>query len=157
LVIERFAALPALAVVVGNFGFADFLAEVSRPKLLRCFERVCPSGVSAEECDRAAHAIGWSAAVQELGVPMLYFHDLRHTGNTIAARTGASTRALMARMGHDSPQAAMICQHATSEADRAIAAAVDNAVRRAEPASPRGPRMAQVAVRNSEERQRETG
>ncbi|MFJ6163739.1 hypothetical protein ACIQH6_01355 [Micromonospora orduensis] len=43
--------------------------------------------------------------------------------------TGASTRELMARMGHDSPQAAMIYQHATSEADRAIAQAVSGAVK----------------------------
>jgi hypothetical protein len=39
-----------------------------------------------------------------------------------------STRDLMARMGHDSPQAAMIYQHATSEADRAIANALNTAV-----------------------------
>ncbi|MET8912426.1 site-specific integrase [Micromonospora sp. NPDC004551] len=73
--------------------------------------------------------IGWSTAVGKLGVPGLHFHDLRHTGNTIAARTGASTRDLMARMGHDSAQAAMIYQHATSEADRAIAQAVSDAVK----------------------------
>ncbi|MGC4745029.1 tyrosine-type recombinase/integrase [Micromonospora sp. DT201] len=73
--------------------------------------------------------IGWSAAVGKLNVPGLHFHDLRHTGNTIAARTGASTRELMARMGHDSSQAAMIYQHATSEADRAIAQAVSDAVK----------------------------
>ncbi|WP_234038808.1 tyrosine-type recombinase/integrase [Micromonospora coerulea] len=73
--------------------------------------------------------IGWSAAIGKLGVPGLHFHDLRHSGNTIAARTGASTRELMARMGHDSAQAAMIYQHATSEADRAIAQAVSDAVK----------------------------
>ncbi|MGY0003909.1 tyrosine-type recombinase/integrase [Micromonospora sp. I033] len=73
--------------------------------------------------------IGWSTAVGKLGVPGLHFHDLRHTGNTIAARTGASTRDLMARMGHDSAQAAMIYQHATSQADRAIAQAVSDAVK----------------------------
>ncbi|MGN9916362.1 tyrosine-type recombinase/integrase [Micromonospora palomenae] len=72
--------------------------------------------------------IGWSAVFGKLGVPGLHFHDLRHTGTTIAARTGASTRDLMARMGHDSTQAAVIYQHATSEADRAIAQAVSDAV-----------------------------
>ena len=54
----------------------------------------------------------------------LHFHDLRHTGNTLAARTGTSLRDLMARMGHDSPQAALIYQHATAQADRAIADAL---------------------------------
>ncbi|WP_309227481.1 tyrosine-type recombinase/integrase [Micromonospora thermarum] len=72
--------------------------------------------------------IGWKAAVARIGQPHLHFHDLRHTGNTLAARTGASTRDLMARMGHDSPQAALIYQHATSEADRAIAQALHEAM-----------------------------
>ncbi len=56
-----------------------------------------------------------------IGRPGLHFHDLRHTGNTIAADTGASLRDLMARMGHDSPRAALIYQHASREADQAIA------------------------------------
>ncbi|WP_185734833.1 tyrosine-type recombinase/integrase [Micromonospora globispora] len=73
--------------------------------------------------------IDWKAAVARIGQPQLHFHDLRHTGNTLAARTGASTRDLMARMGHDSFQAALIYQHATAEADRAIAQALHEAVR----------------------------
>jgi hypothetical protein len=60
------------------------------------------------------------AAVAELGVSELHFHDLRHSGNTFSARTRASLRDLMARMGHDSSQAALIYQLATSEADQAI-------------------------------------
>ena len=43
----------------------------------------------------------------------------------MAARSGASTRDLMARMGHDSVRAAIIYQHATTEADVRIAAALD--------------------------------
>jgi integrase len=67
----------------------------------------------------------WKEAVTKIGKPGLHFHDLRHTGNTLAASSGASTRDLMARMGHDSMSAALIYQHATSEADRAIADALD--------------------------------
>ncbi len=52
-------------------------------------------------------------------------HDLRHTGNTLAARSGVSTRDLMARMGHDSVRAAIIYQHATTEADARIAATLE--------------------------------
>jgi len=44
-----------------------------------------------------------------------------HTGNTLAATTGACTKELMARMGHASPRAALIYQHASPERDRAIA------------------------------------
>ena len=69
--------------------------------------------------------IGWTGLVASIGRPGLHFHDLRHTGNTLAAGSGASTRDLMARMGHDSMQAAVIYQHATTRADRAIAAALD--------------------------------
>lgn len=67
----------------------------------------------------------WSETCKALGFPGLHFHDLRHTGNTLAAQTGTSLRDLMTRMGHDSPRAALIYQHASSGADRAIADALD--------------------------------
>lgn len=63
----------------------------------------------------------WVVTVRALGMPGLHFHDLRHTGNHFAAQTGASTKELMARMGHDDMRAALIYQRATSEADRRIA------------------------------------
>jgi hypothetical protein len=58
-------------------------------------------------------------------LPNLHLHDLRHTGNTLAAQSGASLRDLMTRMGHDSPAAALIYQHSSRVADEAIAAALD--------------------------------
>ncbi|WP_406041731.1 site-specific integrase [Micromonospora sp. NBC_00898] len=63
-----------------------------------------------------------------LGLPGFHFHDLRHTGNTLAAASGASTRELMQRMGHASMRAALIYQHATSERDREIASAMDRRI-----------------------------
>ncbi|MHB1447435.1 MAG: tyrosine-type recombinase/integrase, partial [Acidimicrobiales bacterium] len=66
----------------------------------------------------------WDRARSEAGRPDLHLHDLRHTGNTWAASTGASTRELMARMGHSTPGAAMRYQHATESRDRAIAEAL---------------------------------
>lgn len=45
----------------------------------------------------------WARARVAAGRPDLHLHDLRHTGNTWAAATGASTRELMVRMGHASP------------------------------------------------------
>ena len=68
---------------------------------------------------------GWKKAVAAVGVPHLHFHDLRHTGNTLAARTKVSTKDLMARMGHDSSRAALIYQHATDEADKELAAGLN--------------------------------
>ena len=73
--------------------------------------------------------VGWKAAVEAVGVPGLTFHDLRHTGATLAAQTGASLRDLMQRIGHDSTAAAIRYQHASREADEAIAAAMDSVIR----------------------------
>jgi integrase len=66
--------------------------------------------------------------VRAIGFEELRFHDLRHTGNTLAAATGASTKELMARLGHASPRAALIYQHATEERDQAIAAALSEQI-----------------------------
>jgi integrase len=60
-------------------------------------------------------------ATRAADVPTLHFHDLCHVGDTPAANTGANLRELMARMGHASPQEALIYQHATKERDRVIA------------------------------------
>lgn len=73
--------------------------------------------------------VKWHEAVAKIGKVGLHLHDLRHTGNTLAAGTGASTRDLMARMGHDSMNAAIIYQHATRDADKAIAQALDAKVK----------------------------
>lgn len=70
----------------------------------------------------------WRRATKAVGVEGLRLHDLRHTGNTLAAATGASTKELMARMGHSSPRAALIYQHATRDRDEAIAAALSELV-----------------------------
>ena len=69
--------------------------------------------------------VKWKERVERLGHEGLHFHDLRHTGNMLAAATQVTTRDLMVRMGHDSIQAALTYQHATAEADRRIAAALD--------------------------------
>jgi integrase len=66
----------------------------------------------------------WARARLAAGRPDLHLHDLRHTGNTWAAATGASTRELMARMGHGTPDAALRYQHATEDRDRVIAEAL---------------------------------
>lgn len=63
----------------------------------------------------------WVPATRSLGLAGLRFHDLRHTAGTLAARTGATTKELMARLGHASPQAAMVYQHAAEDRDRLIA------------------------------------
>lgn len=71
---------------------------------------------------------GWREAVAAIGRPGLHVHDLRHTGNMLAAGSKVSTRDLMSRMGHDSMAAALIYQHASREHDLSIAAHLDAAL-----------------------------
>ena len=66
----------------------------------------------------------WRAARSSIGRPDLRFHDLRHSGLTWAASTGASLAELMKRAGHDSPAAAIRYQHATMDRDRVLADAL---------------------------------
>ncbi len=70
----------------------------------------------------------WPYAVRSIGAEGLHFHDLRHTGNTFAASSGAGLRMSMARMGHDSERAAMIYQHEARGANQAITRAIDTHV-----------------------------
>ena len=71
----------------------------------------------------------WNPARASVGLPNLHFHDLRHTGGTLSAATGATLKELMARLGHSSVRAAMIYQHATRDRDQAIAKALGALVR----------------------------
>lgn len=57
--------------------------------------------------------------------PDLHLHDLRHTGGTMSAQTGATLREIMSRLGHSTTRAAMIYQHATGERDKKIADALN--------------------------------
>ena len=68
----------------------------------------------------------WNRARLQAGVQHLHLHDLRHTGNTLAAETGATLRELMERMGHRSTRAALIYLHARDQRDRAIADGLDH-------------------------------
>ncbi len=66
----------------------------------------------------------WYPARASAGRPDLRFHDLRHTGATLAAATGATLADLMSRMGHSTPAAALRYQHAAADRDAAIAEAL---------------------------------
>ena len=62
----------------------------------------------------------WSAAVAAIGVPGLHSHDLRHTGNTLAASDGASLwwsafwdkRYGVWRVAEDDPDSALYAESA---------------------------------------------
>jgi integrase len=71
----------------------------------------------------------WSKARRTIGRPDLHLHDLRHTGLTLAAATGATTAELMHRAGHSSVNAALRYQHATKDRDRVLADALEALVK----------------------------
>ena len=63
----------------------------------------------------------WVPALAAAGLPAMHFHDLRHTGNMLAADAGANLRELMDRMGHSTTRAATVYLHGGNERQQAIA------------------------------------
>jgi integrase len=74
----------------------------------------------------------WANACSKAGITGLHFHDLRGSGATWAATTGATVRELMSRLGHTTPTVALRYQHATFERDQAIAAKLGALLRAAD-------------------------
>jgi integrase len=66
----------------------------------------------------------WLPALRSAGLPLIHFHDLRHSGNMLAAYAGAGLRELMERMGHSTTRAALTYLHDSDERQRAIAEAM---------------------------------
>jgi integrase len=71
-----------------------------------------------------ALSTAWSNARSAVQRDDLRFHDLRHSGLTWSAATGASLAELMRRAGHASQAAAIRYQHATDDRDRVLARAL---------------------------------
>jgi integrase len=82
------------------------------------------AGKKGERLRPAVIQEAWNVARVSIGRPELHFHDLRHAGATWSAISGATTRELMARLGHASPAAALRYQHATEDRDTALASAL---------------------------------
>ena len=68
------------------------------------------------------HQAYFRKAREAAGRPDLRFHDLRHTGATLAAASGATLAELMQRLGHSTVSAALAYQHAAQGSDKRIAA-----------------------------------
>ncbi|MGW1564022.1 tyrosine-type recombinase/integrase [Streptomyces sp. NPDC002144] len=72
----------------------------------------------------------WRKARTKVGMPDNFrFYDLRHTGNTLAADTGAKLKDLMVRAGQSSERAQLIYQHSTARHQRKLAQSIDVEVR----------------------------
>jgi integrase len=81
----------------------------------------------------------WQKAKGAVGVdPAMHPHDLRHHAATLMAQMpGITTKELMARIGHSSPRAALVYQHATAERDREVATFLEARLDATKPATPR--------------------
>lgn len=60
-------------------------------------------------------------AKRRLNLDHLVFHDLRHTGQTLALENGASIKDLQRRAGQSTIQAAQIYMHGTKKRDQSVA------------------------------------
>lgn len=88
-----------------------------------------PSPVAKDQpLSYSSFAATFRRAARAAGLEDLRPHDLRHSGLTLAAATGATTRELMDRAGHTSPATAMGYQHAVRERDKRIADALGAAI-----------------------------
>jgi integrase len=68
----------------------------------------------------------FTRARRKADMPGFRFHDLRHTGQTLAASAGATLKDLMRRLGHSSPAAAQRYLHAVDGRDAEIASALSD-------------------------------
>lgn len=61
----------------------------------------------------------------ELELPRMRLHDLRHTGLTLYGQAGATLADLMARAGHADAKTVMIYQHSSVQRDRELVGRMD--------------------------------
>ena len=100
------------------------LAGAGRDGLVFC-------GADGQHFRRASFYTAWRRACTAVGITGVRPHDLRHTGNTLAASTGASTKELMGRLGQSSPRAALMYQHRSRDHDEEIARALEALIQKA--------------------------
>jgi integrase len=82
----------------------------------------------------------WRKARAKVGMPEGFrFYDLRHTGHTLATRSGATLKDTMVRAGQSSEKAALIYQHSDLERQQEVASGLDELVRAARQKSDKGP------------------
>ncbi|NJP99366.1 tyrosine-type recombinase/integrase [Streptomyces zingiberis] len=72
----------------------------------------------------------WRRARAAVGLPEGFrFYDLRHTGHTLATRSGATLKDTMVRAGQSSERAALIYQHSDLGRQQEVATGLDELVR----------------------------
>lgn len=101
---------------------ADMLTEHMRLRVGRGPESFIFTTTRGQRLSQTAFTKAFKAALNTVGKEHLRVHDLRHVGAVLAAQAGATTKELMARLGHTTPEMAMRYQHAAADRDAEIAA-----------------------------------
>jgi integrase len=87
------------------------------------------TGAKGAQLRRSTFQRHWRRGLAAAGLTgQVHFHDLRHTGNTWAAESGATLRELMDRMGHASTRAALIYIHSRDDRHKGVAEAMSELV-----------------------------
>ena len=87
------------------------------------------TGAKGAQLRRSTFQRHWLRGLTAAGLTgQVHFHDLRHTGNTWAAESGATLRELMDRMGHASTRAALIYIHSRDDRHKTVAQAMSQFV-----------------------------
>jgi integrase len=116
----RSVAIPPHIVVDLREHLASF-AEPERTGLVF----VGPQGATLNNSN--FNRVVWRPACEAVGIAAgTHLHDLRGVSATLAARHGATTRELMRRLGHATPNMALRYQRAEAERDAAIARAMSD-------------------------------
>lgn len=103
----------------------DWYAEKGRDGLLFVGEKGKPFR-------RSTFGRKWRKARAKVGMPESFrFYDLRHTGHTLATRSGATLKDTMVPAGQSSEKAALIYQHSDVERQQEVASGLDQLVRAA--------------------------
>ncbi|MFE3017119.1 tyrosine-type recombinase/integrase [Streptomyces sp. NPDC059256] len=121
---KRLVALPAF-LRTDLRRHLDWYAEKGPDGLLFVGERGKPFR-------RSTFGRKWRRARTTVGLPGDFrFYDLRHTGHTLATRSGATLKDTMVRAGQSSEKAALIYQHSDLERQQEVAGGLDRLVRTA--------------------------
>ncbi len=140
----RTVALPATVAVAVAEHLATYREGIGEDELVFVTAR-----------GRSIRGGGYSQAIPKamaaIGRPDVRVHDLRHTGSTLAAQSGASLPELMNRLGHDSVSAAQGYLHATTDHGREVADALGEAIAAGEKSRAKAAKKAAKRARKQSE------
>lgn len=99
---------------------AGVLAEHMRQHTGRGPDALLFRTTRGSRLSQSAFTKTFKIALAEIGKESVRVHDLRHVGAVLAAQAGATTKELMGRLGHSTPEMSMRYQHVAAGRDAEI-------------------------------------